>query len=369
VATARINRWWANDPNEMFWLEVSARGSDFGADLNAPSQGEVSQPFWSYDLILDIAEGDVVLHYDRDRHAILAWSLAIGSAWPDTVVWAARGTFARGQQIEPHERPGRRLSLNGPVFLIEPLSLDRIRNSRRELEQIAKDRKYFPFELGSRPTRPLQGYLFKLPAAFLDLFPELGEVPRGRQPVGPRLPSRRIPLTPTRTSSEIGVTGQRADFVPRNEDVRSREAKPWVRDPSEIDRALASHARIERLVAEAARGEGWRAERAGGGDPAFDVLLSRAVDGLQVVVEAKSTTEVNEEKQLRLALGQVLRYRQMIQTQARHVEAMIAVEKEPTEASWLELCYELGVLLAWPATVAEALRGLPDSRGQRGDGF
>jgi predicted HNH restriction endonuclease len=32
---------------------------------------------------------------------------------------------------------------------------------------------YFPFELGNRDVRPMQGYAFKLPASFLALFPEL----------------------------------------------------------------------------------------------------------------------------------------------------------------------------------------------------
>lgn len=91
----------------------------------------------------------------------------------------------------------------------------------------------------------------------------------------------------------------------------------------------------------------------GPGDPPFDLLLRRS-DGLEVVVEAKSTTGVNEEKQLRLALGQVLRYRQFLQSRGGRVEAMVAVEKEPDE-SWLELCDQLGVLLAWPSNVRTVL--------------
>jgi hypothetical protein len=90
----------------MYWLEVSARGDDLGVDLNAPILNERGGSFWSYDLIREVDEGDVVLHYDRDERAIVAWSIAVGSAWRDTVVWAARGTFARGQNIQPHERGG-----------------------------------------------------------------------------------------------------------------------------------------------------------------------------------------------------------------------------------------------------------------------
>lgn len=112
MAGTQINRWWADDPAEIFWLEVSARGADVGIDLNAPTEDEKGRPFWSYDLITEVAEGEIVLHYDREEHAVVAWSIAVGSAWEDTVVWAARGTYARGQNIQPHERPGRRLSLS-----------------------------------------------------------------------------------------------------------------------------------------------------------------------------------------------------------------------------------------------------------------
>jgi hypothetical protein len=71
-------------------------------------------------------------------------------------------------------------------------------------------RPYFPFELGSRDLRPLQGYLFKLPAAFVELFPELDDVPRSRATVAARLPAR-----PARTPAQ---SGGRPDFAARNDD-------------------------------------------------------------------------------------------------------------------------------------------------------
>jgi hypothetical protein len=75
---AAVERWWEGDPNERYWLEVSARGNDLGVDLNAPTLNEVGQPFWSYDLLRDVRDGDVVLHYDRDERAIVAWSRTVG---------------------------------------------------------------------------------------------------------------------------------------------------------------------------------------------------------------------------------------------------------------------------------------------------
>jgi hypothetical protein len=82
-----------------------------------------------------------------------------------------------------------------------------------------------------------------------------------------------------------------------------------------------------------------------------------------VVVEVKSTTLVNEEKQLRLAIGQVLRYRQILQSGRSRVEAMIAVERKPEDESWLELCGTLNVLLAWPDTVCDQLARMAKDTG------
>src|SRR5688572_23542829 len=118
-----LDRWWLGDPSERFWLEVGDRGADLGADLNAPTANEVGGRFWSYDLLEEVEVGDVVLHYDRGEHAILGWSRVVGRAWPDEVVWAARGTYARGRNIQPHRRPGRRVPLRGPRLLRVPLAL------------------------------------------------------------------------------------------------------------------------------------------------------------------------------------------------------------------------------------------------------
>jgi hypothetical protein len=116
---------------------------------------------------------------------------------------------------------------------------------------------------------------------------------------------------------------------------------------------------VERLVAEAAAADGWTVRGYGPGDPVFDLLLDRDAEATPVVViEVKSTTATHEEKQLRLALGQVLRYRQLLQRGANDVVAFIAVEQPPRDPSWTELCANFGVSLVWPATVGVALRQL-----------
>src|SRR4051794_21561634 len=108
LRTAQLDRWWMDELSERYWMEVSDRGADLGVDLNAPLFGEDGESFWSYDLVDEVNDGDIVLHYDRSERAILAWSFGVGESWEDVVVWGARGTSAREKNIQPHERPGRR---------------------------------------------------------------------------------------------------------------------------------------------------------------------------------------------------------------------------------------------------------------------
>lgn len=61
-------------------------------------------------------------------------------------------------------------------------------------------------------------------------------------------------------------------------------------------------------------------------------------------------SETNQEKQLRLAVGQVLRYAYLLSAGSRPVRSFIAVELEPRDQSWLEFTAELGITLMSPET-------------------
>jgi hypothetical protein len=64
---------------------------------------------------------------------------------------------------------------------------------------------------------------------------------------------------------------------------------------------------------------------------------------------------MNEEKQLRLGLGQVLRYADQLSHTGTVVPVLVA-ERRPTDCSWEQLCERLGVILAWPDVFAERLK-------------
>ncbi len=75
-----LNTWWDDEPDERYWLEITDR-SDLGADLLAPQVDDAGRPYWSYNLVTEVRQGDVVLHWHKSLvavPAIVGWSLASG---------------------------------------------------------------------------------------------------------------------------------------------------------------------------------------------------------------------------------------------------------------------------------------------------
>ena len=92
----------------------------------------------------------------------------------------------------------------------------------------------------------------------------------------------------------------------------------------------------------------------GRGDPDWDVAWTSPAGFF--VVEVKSISNANEERQLRLAVGQVLRYRQRMMEKHDMVTPVIAVSQEPVDRTWDDLCRPLGIVLVWPANFKDRLQ-------------
>ena len=176
-------RWWAGDADERYWLEATDR-EDIGADLRAPLTDAAGQENWRYTLFREAVPGDVVFHYDgRTANGIVGWSRIAGPSEPSPIIWKARGSYARERGAMPEELPGYRVPLEGYTPLTKPLTLVQLRAARASLaelvstlESAGKRPLYFPFEISERrEVRPMQGYAFKLPAAFVAAFPQLQE--------------------------------------------------------------------------------------------------------------------------------------------------------------------------------------------------
>lgn len=169
--------WWSDEPEERYWLEATDR-NDIGADLRAPLADSSDQPNWRYTLFREARPGDIVFHYDGNANAITGSSVIAGAPVDRPIVWAARGSYARERGARPAELPGYAVPLRNFRRLDPPLTLGLLRERRADLEAIVtrlrkrhgKAPLYFPFELGKRPVRPMQGYAFKLPAALVTRF-------------------------------------------------------------------------------------------------------------------------------------------------------------------------------------------------------
>lgn len=131
----------------------------------------------------------------------------------------------------------------------------------------------------------------------------------------------------------------------------SARRDPFEVDPDKVDRGNQAHATTQDALADFLRRLGLAPRSPAPGEPEFDLAWEQ--EGTTFVAEVKSTTGANEEKQLRLGLGQVLRYRQALSTSSRKVVAVLVAERTPEEKGWSELCRSLGVVLVWPADFIE----------------
>jgi hypothetical protein len=128
---------------------------------------------------------------------------------------------------------------------------------------------------------------------------------------------------------------------------------PFQVDPDEVDGGRFAHEDVRGRLAEAVRAVGLQPLDADG-EPAYDLAWMQR--GRAVVAEMKSVVPENEERQLRLGLGQVLRYRHQLQRRFPfEVVPVLVVEAEPSDPSWIELCSSVGVRLVWPAALGRLL--------------
>ena len=352
------NRWWDGDPEELCWLEITDR-TDLGRDLNAPQTDDAGRQHWSYSLVTEANSGDVVFHYYKPDHAIVGASIIVGDAWPDTVVWGSHAPAARSDGRGAYTRDGWRRSLDQFEYFDSRVSLEDlrgaetgIRNVRDALQEEVSGSLYFPFELSTRrPLRPAQGYFTKFPVALARLFLQL------ESRLGVVRAPRPVPASPSRLASG-------AVYLDEDEEISVSEIDPFSYDPGLRERGLRGHARTQNHLAAQVRRRGLEPLRPRG-EPNFDIAWRNGE--VLFVAEVKSLTPANQEKQLRLGLGQVLRYRNLLESGQDEVVAVLAVEHEPSDARWLSLCADLGVRLVWPGTFEQLFIGDDDAATPAGE--
>lgn len=124
----------------------------------------------------------------------------------------------------------------------------------------------------------------------------------------------------------------------------SESRDPSSVDPALVERGLRGHTDTQNELARVLSNAGIEPRRGLPPGPNFDLAWQK--DETAFVAEVKSITTENEEHQLRVGLGQVLRYRQHLKALGHdHVVAVLVPERQPRDTSWRELCREVGVVL------------------------
>ena len=166
--------------------------------------------------------------------------------------------------------------------------------------------------------------------------------------------ANRVQRPDERPAREVGTGYRKAD-----EQSATSERKPFEVDPDKVDRGTRAHAATQNALARAAEAAGAHVLSPDTGDPDFDVAWRLGEQ--MTVAEVKSLSGTNEAKQLRLGLGQVLDYQDILSSEGDRPRAVLAVEREPTNRRWVQLCDRHGVRLAWPMTFVALFANLPET--------
>jgi hypothetical protein len=180
--------------------------------------------------------------------------------------------------------------------------------------------------------------LAKFPNELLNILPVLREA----------TPGSADGASHARTSSEPDNARVGISYRPADEEAATTTRDPFTIDPAVVDRGVRGHAKTQNALASFLQEQGLAPQSPRPDKPQFDFAWTR--EATVHVAEVKSLTRQNEEQQLRLGLGQVLRYRALLRLKAHAVCAVLAVEQEPTDPEWHALCEELGVVLVTPSS-------------------
>lgn len=292
--------------------------------------------------------GDVIFHY-RQPDGVVGWSRAAGAPFRSEIVWGARGRVAQKAGVKPYNRPGWSVPLEGPFMLDEAVTLSDLRAREPAIRAAIEAAEaqvggtlYRPFQLSDiQPLRGTQHYLTKLPLGVVLAVPSLlAAADEAGNPATPEIASS--PVKP----HALPHTGLGQNYLSADEEAASADRDLFTVDPAVIDRGVKGHAVTQNALAAFLSAQSLEPRSPRSHEPQYD--LAWLDDGEVFVAEVKSLTAANEERQLRLGLGQVLRYRHVLSLQGDKVTGVLATEREPLDETWHGLCKALGIHLVWP---------------------
>lgn len=204
-------------------------------------------------------------------------------------------------------------------------------------EELLRYKKYFTAVGGDRVTppisisdgtlsllRPTQGLDISLDDR-VDAYYELLHPPKEEE----------------KKSTSIGKS-----FTADDETASPRAASAGMADPNLVGRGVRAHKRVRNALADHLESIGLIPLDPAPSDPPFDLAWWRK--DFLYVAEIKSVTRENEEHQLRLGLGQLLRYASLLSIRAEHVVPVLVPEINPRDPEWYRLCQSLNVKIIFP---------------------
>jgi hypothetical protein len=323
--------WWDGFPNERYWCEVTDRG-DIGSDLKAPQQNTSGQDYWSYSLIADVFPGDIVFHYSTRLKAFVGASVAGGPMEERPIVWAPHGTFGRAKNSGSQERPGYWRPLYGYRSATVPLALSTIEESAeiRWLKSWADARGAaaplrLPFQLRKDGVRAGQGYLFKMPADFIERWTVLRDL-------ADALDDRAEELSTGTPVEQFARIDPVPGFHPRSESNYTAIIS------ASVQHRTRTHEKLLRLA-----GEWLQAHGVSITNPHPKDL--EIVAPVSVIVEAKVTRRRDPLFAAREALGQLHEYRYFVGPQ--NAALAILLDTEPPRSLIIYMEDHLHVAVLW----------------------
>jgi len=326
-----MTNWWDGLPNERYWCEVTDR-TDVGSDLKAPQKNEAGQDYWSYSLIKEVAPGDVVFHYLTPRKAFAGASVAGGPMEERPIIWSPHGTTGRTKTSVREERPGYWRPLYGyssanPALALttieQPSELAWLKNwvkAHRDTDALR-----LPFQLRTDGLRAGQGYLFKMPADFVEHWTELREL-------ADRLDGRAEDVLAQVSPEQSPPTSPLARFQPKS------EADYTAVITGTVQRRTRTHEKLVRIAGEWLQARGLQIASPHPKD-------LEIISPMSVIIEAKVVRRGDPLRAAREAVGQLHEYRYFIGP--RSAALAMLLDAEPSAALIRYMEEHLQVAVFW----------------------
>lgn len=152
-----------------------------------------------------------------------------------------------------------------------------------------------------------------------------------------------MPSAPSLSGQKFG-----RPCVPAEEHPKFATYDPFEIDPQKIDRGTRAYTKLRNAFASHLQAHGFDPLSPAPGEPDFDVAWRFTY--VQYVAQVKSISDVNEEQQLRLGLGQLLRVHHVLRESVKSVIPVLVTSRQPKDPLWVKLFKGQSIHLIWPET-------------------